>query len=78
MEAIEIQNELALDQNNRLNEIVDQNRVNTGLAFDLAMAKTAAQTEVDKLETASSERQVTTIALAGVLGLALFALWGKK
>ena len=78
MEAIEIQNELALDQNNRLNEIVDQNRVNTGLAFDLAMAKTAAQTEVDKLETASSERQVTTIALAGVLCLALFALWGKK
>ena len=78
MEAIEIQNELALDNNNRLNEIVDQNRVNTGLAFDLAMAKTAAQTEVDKLETASNERQVTTIALAGVLGLALFALWGKK
>jgi hypothetical protein len=77
-EATALAEELARDNNARLNEIVDQNRVNTGLAFDLAMAKTAAQTEVDKLETASDERQVTTIALAGVLGLALFALWGKK
>lgn len=59
--------QLAQDENARLNQMVlDAGEVGR------------AQSELDAETLASEERQITTLTMAGVLGLALVVLWDKK
>ncbi len=59
--------ELAQDESSRLDEMVRQ-------AGELG----AGQLELEGAELAAEERQITTITIAGLLGLALVVLWDKK
>lgn len=63
----EVTYELAQDESSRLDEMVKQ-----------AGESSAAQLELAAATLESEERQITTIAIVGLLGLALVTLWDKK
>jgi hypothetical protein len=63
----DLNTQLAQDENERLNQMV----ADSG-AFG------RAQAELDAATLESEERQITTLTMAGVLGLALVVLWDKK
>ena len=62
---------MAQDENQRLNQLVADSGV-----FNTASLEAGTTLDLETL--ASKERQMTNLAVAGVLGLALVVLWDKK
>jgi hypothetical protein len=77
-EAVNVTNQLAFDQNNRLNQMVEDSGFlgKAGLAASTQLESEKNKLEQEKLE--SEERLITNLTIAGVLGLALVVLSGKK